>query len=196
VSELFDAFAAIDAHSGGDAGAGDDRRYFGFVYGKVTNVQDDQGLGRIRARLAAQQDGEESHWLVPFWPGAIESLPNVGDIVIVGFVDGDPMRGFYGWHATTNTKERPTEHMVLGDTLVAMFNYLVTQFNQLRSDFSGHVHTAGTLLDSVSGACTGSTASAATTAMPANRGKAADGSIVSDRSTREIVLSGTAKVRK
>lgn len=169
-------------------------RYYGIVRAKVTNVDDD--LGRMKVRLGAQGDNEETDWVLPCWHPAMEGTFNVGDQLYVGFEDGDPNRPMViGWHATSKSRNRPTEAVVLGTTFLGLFNHLVTQFNQLRSDMANHVHAAGTLLDSTANPVTGSTALKATTAVAAVKGKAADGSAVADKSTSEVVLSGKAKVR-
>lgn len=176
-----------------------------FIEGKITNIGDEQGIGRVRARLKGMDDGDETEWLSPAWPGSIEAVPNVGELVWVQFVEGDPARGLYLWFPSKNTNNRPTEAMVLGKTAWGMLNFFVTQFNQLRTDFnsfastfSGHTHTFSATV--VAGAVSGTTAvpnatQPSTTAQPANKGKAADGSEVADKSTSEIVLSGKTKVR-
>lgn len=179
-----------------------DGRYWGVVSGIITNVSDSQGLLRVKARLGGQFDNEESDWLVPALPGAMECKPNKSDPVLVGFVDGDPHRGWWTYHPESTTKNRPTEAMVLGTTLIGMNNFWVTQFNQLRTDFNSFVstyngHTHGynpgpsALAQTVATAAVGTS----TTAQPANKGKAGDGSVVPDKSTSEIVLSGVIKVR-
>lgn len=180
-----------------------DGRYWGWVAGTVTNVNDAQGLVRVKARIGGQFDQEESDWLLPALPGAIESIPNKGDPCLVGFVDGDPHKGFYLCHPESTTKGRPTEPMVLGITAWGIINYLVTQFNQLRTDFNNHTHpySGGTGTANLStGAVTGVSGSTSaptspTAAVAANKGKASDGSVIADKSTSEIVLSGKAKVR-
>jgi hypothetical protein len=45
-----------------------------------------------------------------------------------------------------------------GNGTAVEFARLKTEFNQLQSDFDTHIHGAGLLLDSTSGACTGTTA--------------------------------------
>lgn len=174
-----------------------DGRYWGAVYGVVTNINDPAGQGRVKARIAAQGDNEECDWLSPCWPGSIEAIPNKGDQIVVMFVHGDPHRGVYSCFPSSNTKNRPTEAMVLGTTAWGMINFLVTQFNQLRADFNGHTHAislpynAGTTPSTL----TGATGAKNTTAIDAQKGKAADGSMIADKSTSEIVLSGKAKLR-
>lgn len=178
-----------------------DGRVWGFVTGKVTDVEDPAGtpfLGRVKARIGSQGDNESTDWLIPMWPGGVESVPRNGDMVVVGFIDGDPHRGFYAWHPTSNTKNRASEWMVLGLTLVGMYNNLVTQFNQLRTDFNTFVTTHyNTHLHAETGANTGPPDSlgTSTTATAAQKGKKADGSEVTAVTTSEKVLSGRAKVQ-
>lgn len=180
-----------------------DGRVYGFVYGVVTDVDTSQVFGRIKARVGAQGDNESTDWIDPAWPGSIESVPVVGQPVFVAFVDGDPHRGLYFWHPTSKTKNRAKEHILLGDTLTGMFNFFVDQFNQLRTDFNSHTQScSGTITGTANlttGAVTGSytgTASAPspTTAIAANKGKASDGSVIANKATSEVVLSGKALV--
>lgn len=183
-----------------------------FIEGKITNVNDDAGLGRIKCRLKGMEDSDETDWLAPAWPGSIEAVPNVDELVWVQFIEGDPAHGLYLWFPTKNTQHRPVEAMMLGTMFVGMFNFLVTQFNQLKSDFSNHGHSPGTFTSATGGLVTGvssaakavaaslvpgavGSGSSATTAVDANKGKASDGSVVADKSSSEVVLSGKAKVR-
>ncbi len=183
----------------------DDGRYFGFIEGIVTEIDDDDELGRIKARMGAMGNNVSSGWLVPAWPGSIEALPDKGDAVLVGFIHGDPNFGFWLWSVKSTSRNRPTEAMVLGTTAWGMLNYFVTQFNQLRADFNSHidffnahVHAAGSFT-SPSGAVTGTSqvtsSDAATTAVDAQKGKAADGSVVPSKSSSEKVLSAKSKLR-
>lgn len=172
-------------------------RNYAFLIGKITNVSDN--LVRVKARIGGQDDSQESDWIACASIGGIEATPNVGDLILVGFVDGDTARPFYLTTITTNMKNRPSEHMVLGDSMAAMFNYFVTQFNQLKTDFNSHIHTAGTFATAAGGgAVTGSSGSPATptTANNGNKMNGADGSTVSDGSSSVQVLSSKAKVRK
>lgn len=181
-----------------------DGRIWGLLAGKVTDV--DTSLGRVRARVGAQGDNESTDWLDPAWTGGIEGWPRTGDPVFVGFVDGDPHRGVYWWHPTSTTKNRAQDFVILGTTFVGMFNFMVTQFNQIRTDFNtnvttfnGHTHTFSATV--VAGSVSGTTASpsalqSSTTAQQANKGKAADGSVVADKSGSSNVLSGRAKVQQ
>jgi hypothetical protein len=174
------------------------------IEAKITNIGDDQGIGRVKAKLRGMDDGDETEWLNPAWPGSIEAIPNKGEQVWVQFVEGDTARGVYWWFPIKNTQGRPTEAMVLGTTHIAMINFFVTQFNQLRTDFNSHTQTcSGSITGTanlVSGAVTGTyTGTAAapspTAAVAANKGKASDGSVVADKSTSEVVLSGKLNLR-
>lgn len=173
-------------------------RFYGFLYGIITDVDDPDGLGRVRARIGAMGPEDSSDWLIPAWPGAIEALPNKKDAIIVGFIDGDPNRGFYLVSPRSTTKDRPTEAMLLATTFIGMYNHLVAQFNQLRTDYNSHAHQPGSLAaPSGGGAVTGTSGAptASTTAAAASKGKAADGSVVAAKSSSEKVLSGKTKVR-
>lgn len=169
-------------------------RVYGWIPGIVTEV--DTKLMQVRARIGKQGDNESTDWLVPMGMGSIESLPEVNDPIGVVFMDGDVHRGAYFYFPQSNTKSRPTEAMVLGSTLVGMFNNLVTQFNQLRSDMAGHTHVIPSLTCSAPGTTTASTTGTKTsTAVAAQKGKASDGSVVGDKSTSEVVLSKRSLVR-
>ena len=68
-----------------------------FTVGTVTEVDDPEGLGRVRVSLPGLGD-LESDWLEVLTPGAgpskgLVSLPDVGDHVLVGLVGGDAAQG-------------------------------------------------------------------------------------------------------
>jgi len=172
-----------------------DGRVYGWIPGVVTDI--DTKLMRVKARIGKQEDNDSTDWLVPMGMGSMESVPETGDPVGVIFADGDPHRGAYFYFPQSTTKSRPTsEPIPLGLTYVGMFNYLVTQFNQLRSDFDGHSHVIPSLTCSAPGTTTASnTGTKTTTAVAANKGKNSDGSVVSDKTTSEIVLAKRSKVR-
>jgi len=169
-------------------------RYYGIVAGTVTDASDSASLGRVKARLRGMEDNSETGWLVPLWPGGIEAAPLKDDPVMVLFEDGDENRGCYLCFAGSKTKNRPNENMVLGLTFAGMYNDLVTQFNQLRSDMANHVHPSGTLLDGLGNVCTGATALKATTATAAGKMQKADGASVSAAAGDKKALSGRVKV--
>lgn len=189
--DLFDIFAPPEEETEG--------RIYGLVNGKITNASDPKGLGRVRARFMAQADHEESDWLIPLWPGAMEGIPDVNEMVAIGFFHGDPHRGFYAVHPISTTQGRATEHMVLGDTAWGIINFLVEQVNTLRTDFNTfvltaynfHTHAAlaamGTTLPSLPGV--------STTAAAAVKGKDGNGATVANVSTSRSVLSRRAKVK-
>lgn len=167
-------------------------RVYGWIPGIVTDL--DTKLMRVKARIGKQADGDTSDWLVAMGGGSIETLPEVGDPIGVTFADGNPNRGAYFYFPQSTTKSRPTEPAMLGATFLGMFNYLVTQFNQLRSDMANHVHPFGTIVCST-GVISGATALVPTSAVAANKGKASDGSIVANKATSEIVLSKRTRLR-
>ena len=167
-------------------------RIYGLLYGVVTNIADPKGLGRVRARVGAQRDGDSTDWLDPSWQGAIESVPRVGDPIFVMFVDGDPHRGVYSWHPTTRTLNRATEPLVLGISAWGIINFLVTQFNQLRTDMYNHIHSVTGITLGTSNIVTGPVA---TSAVPAVQGQNADGSTIPVITTSRPVVSGEAFVR-
>lgn len=185
-------------------------RVYGFLYGVVTDNKDPQKIGRVRARIGAQQDGESSDWLEPMWPGAIEGTAAVKDSIVVCFIDGDPHRGMFAVAPKTTTQGRPTEAMILGTTMIGLYNDLVAKFNALQSDFqtammtfNSHAHPVPALglLDGTSLPVTGSATSAPPTSsgpsnsgQAAGKGKASDGSTPSAIASDSTVLSGRAKV--
>lgn len=164
-------------------------RIYGFLGGKVTDVTDPKGLGRVRARIGAQQAGESSDWLVPLWPGGMEGIPYVGDKITVGFYDGDINRGFYLVSPTSKTLLRPVEHMLLGDTFAGLFNFLVTRFNSLQNDYSGHTHPGGSIGTGTTLGPSDDTSGQAAAALNA------DGSAVRNIQNDTAALSSTQKVR-
>jgi hypothetical protein len=180
-------------------------RYYGFVSGSITNVKDPNGLIQVKARMEGQGDNDETDWLIPMLPGSMEALPNKGDPCIIGFIDGDPHRGFWTYHPKTTTNNRPTEAMALGTTTWGMINFLVDQVNQLRSDFNTFASTYTSHVHPFSGAVSGVTCSGTTTATPstqpstaalaANKGQASDGSTIPNVSTAKKVTSGYIKLR-
>lgn len=180
-------------------------RVSGVVVGKITNVSDPQGLGRIKARYGAQDNNEESDWLLPMWPGSMEFIPRKDDMVGIVFLDGDPHRGFYSWHPTSNTKNRPTEAAVLGSTMAAMYNDLVAKFNNLKSKYNAHGHKGSVTVCANGAPWTGISDTPVDAVLippvhdtDADAGKmqAADGSTVSAQAADSKALSGNVKVGK
>ena len=72
-------------------------RSFGVAIAVVADVQDPANLGRIRVLLASNGAKSLSDWLVRLTPSKLISVPlvNVGDTVVVSFVNGDPKNGVY-----------------------------------------------------------------------------------------------------
>jgi len=67
----------------------------GVVVGVVTNNQDPDGMGRVKVRLPALSDNDESNWARIAAPMAgkdrgIYFLPEIDDEVLVGFEHGNP----------------------------------------------------------------------------------------------------------
>lgn len=172
-------------------------RYYGFVYGVVKEVESD-GLGRVKAKLFGFEGDDVTDWLVPFWPGSTESLPEKDDAIIVGFVDGDASRGFYGWHPQRKTKKRATEPAVLGLAAMGLYNHLVAQFNQLKADFDAHTHQAGGFTaPAFGGPVTGVSGAPVTptSSLDAAKAQAADGAEVAAKSSATKALSKHVKFR-
>lgn len=174
-----------------------DGRVYGWIPGVVTDI--DTKLMRVKARIGKQEDGDSTDWLVPMGMGSVESLPETGDPIGVMFADGDPHRGAYFYFPQSTTRNRPGQPAMLGEMFIGIFNYLVTQYNQLRTDFDTFVTVKYNLHNHptapVGPVSVPSVTGTATTAAVANKGKASDGSVVADKATSEIVLSKRTKVR-
>lgn len=178
-------------------------RVYGWLPGIVTDV--DTKLMQVKARIGKQGDNESTDWIAQAGMGSIESLPEVGDPIGVMFQDGDVHRGAYFCFPQSTTKNRPTQPIPLGTNFVGMFNYLVDQLNQLQTDhntladkYSKHVHVfSGTATTTSCSGTTNPTTSTvnATTSLPANKGKASDGSVVSNQATSVVALSKRSRVR-
>ncbi len=85
----------------------------GLVPAIVTNVQDDQALGRVKVKYPWLDDTEESHWARLIAPGAGQNrglimVPEVNDEVIVGFLHGD-INHPYVLGGVWNTVDKPPE---------------------------------------------------------------------------------------
>jgi phage protein D len=71
--------------------------YGGVLVGKVTNIKDEDKLGRVKVTFVGLTSQQESHWARVLIPGAGKArgsvaLPEVGDEVLVGFESGDLRR--------------------------------------------------------------------------------------------------------
>lgn len=69
------------------------------VVGVVTNIDDEEGVGRVKVMLPTVASDDESTWARVIAPGAgagrgVQWLPEVGDEVVVGFEHGDLRRPF------------------------------------------------------------------------------------------------------
>lgn len=180
-------------------------RVFEWVAGVVKDTNDPSKLCRVRARIGAQWDGETSEWLMPLLPGAVESVPKTGDPVLVGFLHGDPNRGFYAATIDTRTTGRPTNFMLLGSSFLPLYNDLVGKFNALKSKYNqlqADVAALQTALDpgtfkyqAGGGTLTFSVTASQDNDADAAKGQAADGSTPAGSATAAKVLSGVAKVR-
>lgn len=176
-----------------------DGRVYGWILGKVTDI--DAKLMRIKARVGKQEDGDSTDWLTGCFDGSTEGLPEIGDPVAVDFVDGDPHRGRWAYFPQSTTNGRPTESMVLGSTLIAMYNDLATKLNNLLAHYQafyafvqGHGHTSfGTPSPQMTVLLMDPTAKDTSTST--GLGQASDGSVVSSNSSNNKVLSKRGKVR-
>lgn len=91
-------------------------RYFGKYRGTVTDVEDDENLGRVKAEVPEVYGAEESPWALPSVPFAGSShglvlLPEVGDGVWIEFEAGDPSRPIWTgcWWASDEMPEDGTK---------------------------------------------------------------------------------------
>ena len=72
-------------------------RSFGCIVAVVADVADPANLGRIKVLMASSGAKSLSDWLVRLTPSKLISVPlvNVGDTVVVSFINGDPKNGVY-----------------------------------------------------------------------------------------------------
>jgi hypothetical protein len=177
-------------------------RFYGVVDGVVTEVESSSpALGRIKADIGHRTKddsgatvGQVTDWLDPVWPGGMECLPNKGDPVWVWFVDGDPNRGIWAWHPTSTTTGRPVEPATLGKTLIGVLNHYASLINDVKSKYNSHTHQVSGVTAGMA-SVTSATPSATVAVADAPKSKDADGSVVADKSSSEIVLSGVIKLR-
>ena len=69
----------------------------GLVLGEVTDLKDPDNLGRIKCRILTEEKANELDWCYFMSPLAgkehgIQFVPDVGDLVVLGFVSGDRQR--------------------------------------------------------------------------------------------------------
>lgn len=184
-----------------------DGRDYGWHVGTVTDVNDPQGLGRVKARIAAMDSNAAADWLVPGWPGSMEAKPRTGEAVLVAFLDGNPNKGLYLWTTRTNQSARPTEPAMLGLAFVALYNDLVAKFNTLKGKYNqaqADITALYTLVNTTGLAVVGALAKAnpaivATSSTDADadagNGLASDKSTPAASASSAVVLSGEIKVR-
>jgi hypothetical protein len=169
-------------------------RIFGWIEGTVTDI--DTNLKQVKARIGKQADQDSTDWLIPVGMGSMESLPEVGDKIGVISQDGDIHRGAYFYFPQSTTNGRPAQHVILGENLIGMFNFLIDQFNQLKSDFNNHTHQVPYTWTGAPGSNTATAgAPTASTALSGNKGNASDGSTVPNKTSSQTVLSKRSLVR-
>ncbi|MCP3993678.1 MAG: VgrG-related protein [bacterium] len=88
--------ALTDLLGGGGAGMAAHRGWGSLVLGQISNVADPDNLGRVKAKFV-DLDESESTWAWVAAPGAgpergFQWLPEVGDMVIIGFEHDDKQR--------------------------------------------------------------------------------------------------------
>lgn len=67
----------------------------GIEIAEVTNLQDPQKLGRFKCRIVSGETQDETDWCYAMTPFSgkeygIQFMPNIGDKVILAYVNGDP----------------------------------------------------------------------------------------------------------
>lgn len=93
---------------------------YGIAIAKVTNINDPDGLGRVKCRLIIEEnDKEQTEWIrVATFMGGKERgaffLPEVGDEVILAFDNGDIHRP-YVIGCLWSKEECPAPHKIEGD---------------------------------------------------------------------------------
>ena len=82
-------------------------RIYGLQIGEVTDNNDPEGRGRVKVMLYwTAEETQETDWLLPAFPPLLWSVPQPGDKVIVGFINGDPNLGV--WLGLYEPKEKGT----------------------------------------------------------------------------------------
>ena len=92
IAEQLDAMMGL---TGGVTGREMDRS--GLTLGKVTNISDDNELNRVKCLPIGGKEGEETDWCYVMTPmGGNECgmffFPQVGDLVVLAYLDDDPHR--------------------------------------------------------------------------------------------------------
>jgi phage protein D/phage baseplate assembly protein gpV len=91
----------------------------GLVLGVVTNIEDDQGLGRVKVRFPSLGATAESNWARVVAPGAggkrgLDVRPEVNDEVVVAFERGDTRTPFILGGVWSAKAKLPDEKAVKG----------------------------------------------------------------------------------
>lgn len=95
MNELFKAiYNGQQAHSQTQDLVG---KVYGVQLAIVADTSDPLNLGRLRAMLAPKGGNSLTDWLtrVMPWYGLSAPYLNLGDTILVAFVDGDPHKGYY-----------------------------------------------------------------------------------------------------
>ncbi len=88
----------LNALMGGDAGPNDrPMSRFGLTLAKVTNINDDKKLNRVKCLPIGSPDAEETDWCYVMAPMGGKScgmffFPQVNDLVVLAYLDDDPHR--------------------------------------------------------------------------------------------------------
>lgn len=88
----------LNALMGGDAGPNDrPMSRFGLTLAKVTNINDDKKLNRVKCLPIGSPDAEETDWCYVMAPLGGKGcgqffFPNVNDLVVLAYLGGDPHR--------------------------------------------------------------------------------------------------------
>lgn len=83
---MFNYGISLEEKSGGYG-----KKYYGKYRARVTNIDDPQKMGRIKAICPkVLGPSEETAWALPNLPPGYFRLPKIGDLVWLEFEDGDP----------------------------------------------------------------------------------------------------------
>ncbi len=84
-------------------------RSFGCSLAVVSDVADPLSIGRIRVMLASKGARTQTDWLFRLTPTKLVSVPlvDIGDTVVVSFINGDPNSGVY--LGVLNNKPQPPD---------------------------------------------------------------------------------------
>lgn len=89
--------ALFDAHNISTELADLRGRQYGLQLGIVLDNEDPSNYGRVKATVASLGAKFVTDWLlrlVPL-PSASNPVPNIGDTIVIGYLDGDPHQGVY-----------------------------------------------------------------------------------------------------